>query len=697
MKIKLVVVFLLLNISLFGQWIIQSQLNQRPSLRKIISVDTSHTWAVGDSGIIVFSNDKGQTWSIQDSGIKDQLQGIFFKDTVQGFAYGVNGTMLSTTNGGKNWIKDPTNYSNSTIRSMSFADIDNGWFVASGTPPILYKTLDGGKTWNLEPLSSDISTSLLKVQFVDKQNGWMMSSKRIYHTTNGGIDWSFFDNDRNIYTTFRDMQFFNNRSGYFLIDQYLKIHLGRTTNGGLRWSLDSSFTPASGSPFFQFKDSLNGCSGGGNFIGTTTDGGKNWNLTKKLSVNSICIIDSNHLAAVGFSGTKLYTTDQGKTWVDFTPPALMTLTMVKYQSPSFVWAVGGKSILLLSTDQGTTWRRIGIPSGIGINGMTFPDTTHGWVLDDSARIFLTKDFGNTWIQQTTGLTKGLRSIYFTDSLFGCTVGDNGVTFITTNGGTNWNNVVNSTLQTLFDVFFINKTNGWAVGQFGTIVRASESGKIWKEQTSPTTVTLRSISFSDSLHGTIVGDSGIVLRTINGGDSWEIHSLKNSLNYRSVKMLGLKGWIVGDSGRIYSSTNSGQQWNIQQSNTTASLFGVDFVNQNIGSIVGEGTTVLVTKNGGLTGIRNDGSSGKNISFSLENNFPNPFNPSTTINYMVQQSGIVRISIYNVIGQYIETILHEIKEKGSYSVRWSPKNLPSGIYFYQLEVGGESKIRKMVFLK
>jgi photosystem II stability/assembly factor-like uncharacterized protein len=277
------------------------------------------------------------------------------------------------------------------------------------------------------------------------------------------------------------------------------------------------------------------------------------------------------------------------------------------------------------------------------------------------------------------------------------VGDNGVTFITTNGGTTWRSIANISSQTLNNVYFFDKSIGWAVGQFGTIVRAFDSGKSWKLQFSPTTATLRSISFSDTLHGIIVGDSGIVLRTTNGGDSWLKQSIENNLNYRCVKMLGLKGWFVGDSGSIFSSINNGQNWVKQQSNTNSTLFGVDFINQNIGLVVGEGTTVLVTQNGGLTYVRNNGSSGKNVSFSLENNFPNPFNPSTTIKYTVEQRGIVKINIYNSIGQYIETILYSMKDKGSYSIQWHPNNLSSGIYYYRIEMNGTWLSRKMVFIK
>lgn len=701
MKTRLVLLLFVIAGAIHGQWVSQTLSNQRYTLRKLVSAGPSHTWAVGDTGRIMFSGDKGKTWTPQNSGISELLQGAYFLDTAKGFAYGVNGTILTTYDAGRSWTKVTINSTTISIRSMSFSDAANGWFAATpsgGTISVIYRTKDGGKTWLSETLPSEVNSIVSKIQFVDTLNGWMVSSKKIYRTTNGGTSWTLFDNNGNVYTAFRDIHFFNKQNGYFLIDQFLKVYFGRTTNGGLTWNIDSSFTSAagSGSPSFNFIDSLYGCAAGTNFIGFTADGGKNWRVVKKSFLNSACLIDTMNIAAVGNLGTKYYSTDQGKTWTDLTPPSPMTLRMVKYQSPTVVWAVGSVSTLLQSTDQGMNWKRINIPTGIGINGMTFPDTTHGWVLDDSARIFLTLDRGTSWIQQPTGLNGGLRGIYFTDSLFGCTVGDNGTTKITINGGTNWNTFVNATDQTLYDLYFFDRNKGWAVGKLGTIVRASNNGSSWKVQSSNTTATLRSISFSDSAHGVIVGDSGVVLQTIDGGESWNKLPLGNILNYRGVKLIGAKGWIVGDSGRIYSSSNSGADWNIQKTNSTLALHGVDFANAIIGTIVGEGTTVYITRNGGITAVHADALD-RPMTFLLENNFPNPFNPTTQIEFTIAQPGFVTLQIFDVLGREVAELMNEQKEAGRYSVRWNGSQSSSGIYYYRLQSRNVVQVKKMLLLK
>jgi hypothetical protein len=114
-------------------------------------------------------------------------------------------------------------------------------------------------------------------------------------------------------------------------------------------------------------------------------------------------------------------------------------------------------------------------------------------------------------------------------------------------------------------------------------------------------------------------------------------------------------------------------------------------------VGDGTTVLVTRNGGFTYSPDRPKAGTVQFFQLENNYPNPFNPSTTINYSISQSSYVVINIFNTLGQHITSLVNAKEERGDYSVLWEPKNLPSGVYYYRLEINGFSHVKKMIYMK
>ena len=85
------------------------------------------------------------------------------------------------------------------------------------------------------------------------------------------------------------------------------------------------------------------------------------------------------------------------------------------------------------------------------------------------------------------------------------------------------------------------------------------------------------------------------------------------------------------------------------------------------------------------------------FSLEQNFPNPFNPSTKIKYSIPQSSYVAVKVYDVLGNEIETLVNEEKPAGTYEVTWFAENLPSGVYFYKMTGGNYSETKKMLLLK
>ena len=85
------------------------------------------------------------------------------------------------------------------------------------------------------------------------------------------------------------------------------------------------------------------------------------------------------------------------------------------------------------------------------------------------------------------------------------------------------------------------------------------------------------------------------------------------------------------------------------------------------------------------------------FTLLQNFPNPFNPSTEIRFNLNQSSPTVLKIYNLKGQEVATLLDEELLAGSYKVTFEPTNLPSGVYVYRLESVGQIEARKMILLK
>ena len=85
------------------------------------------------------------------------------------------------------------------------------------------------------------------------------------------------------------------------------------------------------------------------------------------------------------------------------------------------------------------------------------------------------------------------------------------------------------------------------------------------------------------------------------------------------------------------------------------------------------------------------------FNLKQNYPNPFNSTTRIFYALSKQNFVSLKIYDVLGNDIAQLVNETKVPGSYSVYFNAGNLSSGIYFYKLTIGKESKTKKMVLMR
>jgi hypothetical protein len=85
------------------------------------------------------------------------------------------------------------------------------------------------------------------------------------------------------------------------------------------------------------------------------------------------------------------------------------------------------------------------------------------------------------------------------------------------------------------------------------------------------------------------------------------------------------------------------------------------------------------------------------FSLDQNYPNPFNPSTVISYQLSAASNVRLTVYDMLGRKMALLVNEKQNAGTHQVRWNAANMPSGMYFYKIETGSESQVRKMMLLK
>lgn len=199
-------------------------------------------YAVGVSGVILKTSDGGENWTIQNSGSTEYLACVYFFDEMTGLVGGYNGTMLKTTDGGTNWSVISLSGITNKIYNMSFVDNQTGFFC--GENGALYKTTDGGDSWSVFPSVPPVNTSIEDILFVDNNVGYFtgdgVGSNVMYKTTDGGNNWSAqslpFGNTNNQYSIVA-----LNKDTVFVVGGDKRIV--RTFDGGQNW-IDKSSTLA---------------------------------------------------------------------------------------------------------------------------------------------------------------------------------------------------------------------------------------------------------------------------------------------------------------------------------------------------------------------------------------------------------------------------------------------------------------------
>jgi hypothetical protein len=85
------------------------------------------------------------------------------------------------------------------------------------------------------------------------------------------------------------------------------------------------------------------------------------------------------------------------------------------------------------------------------------------------------------------------------------------------------------------------------------------------------------------------------------------------------------------------------------------------------------------------------------YALHQNFPNPFNPSTTIKFELPKSSVVRLSVFDMLGREVSVLVNERRNAGVHEVKFDGSNLASGVYFYRLQAGDFVSTKRMLVLK
>lgn len=365
------------------------------------------------------------------------------------------------------------------------------------------------------------------------------------------------------------------------------------------------------------------------------------------------------------------------------------------------------------------------------------------IVEESYRaLFLkTTDGGVNWFTygQVLDSILAFRKSTFLDENIGYgitsgTFGFFGKILKTTNGGLNWSqqNTSDPNLY-LIDIDFINENIGIVTGlksipnndhpYAGIIFRTIDGGNNWESTIYPEIFSFSDISFSttDKVYALAYSQNSesIIYKSIDGGVSWDSVLITSKITSQTV-LEGIDFVRNSDVGITYgdvretdtlgfwsykpiilSTSDGGENWSAPtkfDSHAGSYLLGSKMIDENIWYLCGGNPAlILKTVNGGVSFVEEEEINETPTAYHLSNNFPNPFNPSTKIKYSIPQSSNVVIKLFDILGNEIESLVNEEKSVGTYELTWYAENLPSGVYFYQLQVGDFIETKKMVLLR
>ena len=385
----------------------------------------------------------------------------------------------------------------------------------------------------------------------------------------------------------------------------------------------------------KFLDSLTGYAvtnnltpGDTGYILKTTDGGDNWNFS--------------------------FTVNRGFAAIDF-----INLTTGYACGGSG----GGTTYLCKTTNAGLNWNFVSSPSAAKWESMSVLNNDTLWLVDDdglTGGVFRTTNGGLNWIQQYSAGSQNPDKIYMFNPRIGFIVRNtSGAPNLrkTTNGGFNWFNVLN---EGFVDMYFIDSLKGWrAYGN--NMYLTTNGGSNWVVQILPSGGIILSTGineFSNINSDTIFGAGGIafygsgqfrsiIYKTFNGGKNWFYQVPDTAIHsgtYQHIQFSDrLKGWAYWVSGGIHTLSGGDTAWLTKIKNTNYAI---------------------------------------STDYKLFQNFPNPFNPNTTISYELLVTSNIELKVYNIEGKEVSTIVKKKQNAGNYNISYNGSSFPSGVYFYSL---------------
>ncbi len=692
---------------------------------------------------VFYSSNNGKSWnaSIGVTGICNSLV-VSGKNILAGTS--TNGIFLSTDNGA-NWTQInnglPTNY---WVYSLAaFPNEIGGTNLLAGNNRGVYLSTDNGGSWNeADSGLTGIGNNSLAVI---GNNIFAGTTSGIFLSTDDGSNWTSVNNGLSSYSVLdAEALAVSGTDFYAAIVPYGDPPYGNgiclSTDYGTNWTRLCSNAPGGGVASLAVgKNAAGGINlfaGTGNGIFVSTNNGVIWNKLNtglpadSMLIKSIAVAGSTILAATNYNNsTVILSTDFGAHWSDateFTPfPSISSITL--YGLNILVAAYDG---IYLSTNNGKTWTQInlGLPNNFMAQSFAVSNTNF-FAGDYIGRVWrrpISEVLSNVWQENLTIKDNGniSHSLSFgqssaaTDSIdsnlgeaplpppaFGYDV-----RFHLPTGDDSWKDFRPSSEDSVeWTIKFQPGDGGYPITFSWDTTKLPQGSIFLKDVISGTLVSIdMKASTSYTLINTGINTLAITYISSQQSTPVELTSFAANLSDDKVNLSWVTATEKNNSGFEVQRSKDGTVYEkigfVEGNGTTTEIHKYNFKDANppTGKLYYKLKQIDYNGSVNYSNVIEVEQSTPTV-FSLSQNFPNPFNPTTTIKYGLPSISNVRIKIYNSLGQEIETLVDGTQNAGYHEVTWDASNKASGIYFYSIEAASETgkgtfrSVKKLVLLK
>ena len=167
---------------------------------------------------------------------------------------------------------------------------------------------------------------------------------------------------------------------------------------------------------------------------------------------------------------------------------------------------------------------------------------------------------------------------------------------------------------------------------------------------------------------------------------------NTVFFFDFSEFASEGWIITDWAWNFGDGNTSSEQNPVHTYTSDGLYEVSLViTTDIGTESDPYTSEIQIATLDISDISNPSE------FKILKNYPNPFNPTTTVDYYLNESGNVKMNVYDINGRIVDQVINSYQIAGHHSVNWNPSNIPSGLYYVILEQGLNADRIDVMYIK